>query len=127
MELALNEVFKPLVEQFEPQIIIRNGGSDPHFSDLLGNLKMTYKGLHNIGKTVREAAKAINSPIINMSCSGYNPQTVAGGWYAILTGLIDKELDIQENIQPEYKEPQIETVKEIIEELAIHLRNYWNL
>jgi acetoin utilization protein AcuC len=127
MELALNEVFKPLVEQFEPQIIIRNGGSDPHFSDLLGNLKMTYKGLHNIRKTVREAAKAINSPIINMSCSGYNPQTVAGGWYAILTGLIDKELDIQENIQPEYKEPQIETVKEIIEELAIHLRNYWNL
>jgi acetoin utilization protein AcuC len=127
MDLALNRVFKPLVKQFEPQIIIRNGGSDPHFSDRLGGLKMTYKGFHNIGKTVREVAKAVNAPIINMSCSGYNPQTVAEGMYAILTGLIDKELDIQENAQPEYKEPQIETVEKIIEELAIHLKNYWNL
>ena len=49
---ALDKVFKPLVEQFEPQVIIRNGGSDPHFADRLGSLNLTYKGLKNIGKTV---------------------------------------------------------------------------
>jgi len=127
IDLALNGVFKPLVKQFEPQVIIRNGGSDPHFGDRLGSLKMTYKGLHMIGKTVREAADDISAPIINMSCSGYNPHTVAEGMYAILNGLMDKRIDIQENDQPEYIEPQIETVEKIIEELAILLKDYWNI
>ena len=62
-----------------------------------------------------------------MSCSGYNPLTVAEGMYAILTGLMDIELDIQEKDQPEYIEPQIETVEKIIEELAILHKDYWNI
>jgi acetoin utilization protein AcuC len=125
-DLALNRVFKPLVKQFEPQVIIRNGGSDPHFSDRLGSLKMTYKGLRRIGITVRESAADVDAPIINMSCSGYS-HTVAEGMYAILAGLMDIELDVKENYQPEYFEPQIETVENVIEELAIHLKDYWTI
>jgi acetoin utilization protein AcuC len=125
-DLALDSVFKPLVKQFEPQIIIRNGGSDPHFNDRLGNLKMTYKGLRRIGVTVREAAAEVDAPIINMSCSGYS-HTVAEGMYAILAGLMDIEFDVKENYQPEYFEPQIETVENTIQELAIHLKDYWTI
>jgi acetoin utilization protein AcuC len=126
-ELVLNRVFKPLVEQFEPQVIIRNGGSDPHFSDRLGSLKMTYKGFYNIGATVRESALKVGVPVINMSCSGYNPNTVAEGMYSILAGLMDVGFDIQEKYQLEHYGSKIKTVEKTIEELATHLKKYWIL
>ncbi|MES0326361.1 MAG: histone deacetylase [Candidatus Bathyarchaeia archaeon] len=124
---ALDRVFKPLVEQFEPQVIIRNGGSDPHFGDRLGSLNLSYKGLHNISATVREAALEIGASVINMSCSGYNSETVAKGWYAILAGLINEELDIVENNRPIYVRSQREAVIEIIDELANNIHDYWTL
>jgi acetoin utilization protein AcuC len=43
---ALNEIFVPLAEEFKPEIIIANGGSDPHFADMLGDLSLTVKGLN---------------------------------------------------------------------------------
>jgi acetoin utilization protein AcuC len=125
VNLVLNRVFKPLVNQFEPQVIIRNGGSDPHFGDRLGNLNMTYQGFHMMGETVREAAVSVEAPIINMSCSGYNPRTVAEGMYAILTGLMDHIFDIEEMDKPNYVESQMETVEKTIKELATQLRDYW--
>jgi acetoin utilization protein AcuC len=124
---VLNRVFRPLVEQFEPQVIIRNGGSDPHFADLLGSLKVTYNGFHSIGKSVRLAAAGVEAPIINMSCSGYNPYTVAEGMYAILTGIMGLELDVEEIFSPNYMRRQIETVKKTIEELALNLKDYWSI
>ena len=127
MEMVLEKVFKPLVKQFEPQIIIRNGGADPHFSDSLGSLKLTYEGFHRIGEVVREAAYPSNIPVVNMSCSGYNPDTVAEGMYSILSGLIDRELDIHEDVTPETYEPQINNVKKIISELGEELRDYWDI
>jgi acetoin utilization protein AcuC len=126
-QYVLNRVFRPLVEQFEPQVIIRNGGSDPHFADLLGSLKVTYNGFHSIGKSVRLAAAGVEAPIINMSCSGYNPYTVAEGMYAILTGIIGLELDVEEIFSPNYMRRQIETVKKTIEELALNLKDYWSI
>ena len=125
--LILSRVFKPLVKQYEPQVIIRNGGTDPHFSDGLGNLNLTYRGLHSIGVSVREIASEVNVPIINMSCSGYNPNTVAEGWYAIFTGLMGTQLDIIESDQPEYVFHKEIEVERIIEELAINLKDYWAL
>ncbi|MBD3206277.1 hypothetical protein GF319_08030, partial [Candidatus Bathyarchaeota archaeon] len=127
MEMVLEKVFMPLVLQFEPQIIIRNGGSDPHFSDSLGSLRLTYDGFHKIGKIVREAAGVRNIPVVNMSCSGYNPDTVAEGMYSILSGLIDKELDIHEDEMPESYDPQVESIEEIISELGEKLSDHWNI
>jgi len=37
---ALKEIFVPLAEEFKPELIITNGGSDPHFADLLGSLAL---------------------------------------------------------------------------------------
>jgi acetoin utilization protein AcuC len=124
MKLVLEKVFKPLVEQFKPQAIIRNGGADPHFSDALGSLRLTYEGFHSIGKMVREASDNYRIPVVNMSCSGYNPKTVAEGMYAIFVGLLSRELDIKEMEEPEPYESQIQAVRDIISELSNLLKDY---
>jgi len=41
---ALRKIFVPLAEEFKPEVIIANGGSDPHLADMLGNLGLTVGG-----------------------------------------------------------------------------------
>ncbi len=62
-----------------------------------------------------------------MSCSGYNPNTVAEGMYSILAGLMDVGFDIHEKYQLEHYGSKIKTVEKTIEELATHLKKYWIL
>ena len=69
----------------------------------------------------------VEAPIINMSCSGYNPNTVAEGMYSILAGLMDLELDVVDFVLLENVESHIEAVEITIDELAIIHNNYWTL
>lgn len=54
-KLTLGIIYTEELKEYDfgPQIIIRNGGSDPHFSDGLTNLGMTVKGFRMIGEKVR--------------------------------------------------------------------------
>jgi acetoin utilization protein AcuC len=127
MDLVTERVFKPIAHQFRPQVIIRNGGPDPHFQDGLASLRFTYQGFWRMGKRITEIAKEINSPIINMSCSGYNPKTVAKGMFSILAGLLEMELDFQENRKPSGDKLQKEETNKRIDQLADKLERYWKL
>jgi acetoin utilization protein AcuC len=128
MKLALERVFQPLSRAFRPQVIIRNGGSDPHFLDGLTNLGLTFKGLKSIGAAVAEAASDIGCGVVDLCCSGYNPDTVAKGWFAILVGLIGIEAELSESHPPRRTYPRlVNETEENIEKLAETLSGYWNL
>jgi acetoin utilization protein AcuC len=71
--LVIERVFKPIVHQFKPQVIIRNGGADPHYLDELADLGLTYRGLWAIGKAVSEASDEIGCGLVDLLCGGYNP------------------------------------------------------
>jgi acetoin utilization protein AcuC len=47
--LAFEAVVEPVTREFRPQIIIRNGGSDPHFADELTSLGLPVSGFTMIG------------------------------------------------------------------------------
>jgi acetoin utilization protein AcuC len=126
MRLVIEEVFKPIVREFEPQLIIRNGGSDPHFLDGLGSLKLTYDGLRSIGEAVSAAAERSKCGVVDLCCSGYNPETVAEGWLAIISGEIGVEVSLVEKRRPpEPSERVIEATKKIISGVKRNLREYW--
>lgn len=126
LDLIFKRLFRPLVEQFNPQVIIRNGGPDAHFQDGLANLKLTYEGFWKIGKTIRETAESSDSSIVNMSCSGYNPATVAKGMYAILLGLLDRKLYLREEVKP-LGRSSINKVEMVVDGVREALTNYWSL
>ena len=52
-KLVFEEIVEPLAKEFQPEIIIRNGGSDPHFNDGLTSLGLTVAGFRMIGQKVR--------------------------------------------------------------------------
>jgi acetoin utilization protein AcuC len=127
MDLFLEEIFKPIAKEFNPQIIIRNGGTDPHFLDGLGGLYLTFQGLQNIGKAVAEVALNTDCGVVDLCCSGYNPSTVANGWLSILSGVIGYEFTIRENNIPKPNASVYSETLEVLRNVKRELNDYWDL
>jgi acetoin utilization protein AcuC len=125
---ALKEMFVPLAEEFKPEIIIANGGSDAHFADMLGDLSLTAKGFFNVSRLIcKTASEVCNGKLILIPGSGYNPQVLPLCWYALAAGAIGlEEIDAEEPGKPP-REPQHcrPTVEKTIDELKRLLRNHW--
>jgi acetoin utilization protein AcuC len=126
---ALNEIFVPLAEEFKPEIIIANGGSDPHFADVLGNLNLTVKGFFEIARLIRETSERVCSGrLVLMPGSGYNPAVLPSCWYALVAGVVGlKEIGVKDPYEPP-KEPQQcrATVEKTLDELKRLLRRHWS-
>ncbi len=61
-----------------------------------------------------------------MSCSGYNPETVTNGMYAILLGLLGKKLSFKEKGKPPNPSP-VNEAERVIDGVIEALSNYWSL
>jgi acetoin utilization protein AcuC len=125
---ALNEIFAPLAEEFKPQIIITNGGSDPHFADTLGSLRLTTNGFFSIAKIIRQTADNVcNGKLIMIPGSGYNPNVLPSCWYALAAGAVGlKKINAKEPYDPP-KEPANcrKQVESTVDDLKRLLRKHW--
>ena len=126
-ELVFKEIVEPVVKEFSPQIIIRNGGSDPHFSDPLTNLNLTSNGFSMIGEKVRSLSKICQGKEIDLIASGYNLEDLPICWTALISGILGIEFKMEEKIRPKIQIPKVilET-KKVVKEIKKVLRPYWN-
>lgn len=125
---ALNQVFIPLAEGYEPEIIICNGGSDPHFADMLGGLSLTVEGFFKISDLIRETADRVcGGRLILIPGSGYNLEILPLCWYALIAGAIGlSEITFKEQCVPPQEPVQCRsTTEKTIDELKRLLRKYW--
>jgi acetoin utilization protein AcuC len=127
-QLVFEEIVFPVSAEFKPQIILRNGGSDPHFMDTLTSLGLSVNGFRMIGETVREMAQICGGKVIDFIGSGYNREILPYAWLALIAGLGDFKIQIEEplSIPKRFKEdlPYDET-KGMIKEIKKILREYW--
>jgi acetoin utilization protein AcuC len=126
---VLEEIVIPVTSEFGPQIILRNGGSDPHPMDTLTSLGLSVNGFRMIGETVREMAQICGGKVIDFIGSGYNREILPYAWLALIAGLGDFQIQIEEPLPiPERSETDIpyEETKGIIKETKKILREYWS-
>jgi len=127
-QLALESIVQPVTQEFKPQIIIRNGGSDPHFADGLTNLGLPLAGFRMIGESVRQMAKICQGRVIDSIGSGYNKDVLPYAWLALISGLADFTTKLEEPVPiPErFKEdPSFTQTKAVVEEVKRQLKDYW--
>lgn len=126
-DYAIKNVAKPIVTQFNPEVIIRNGGSDPHQSDSLTDLALDMRGLEYLGKVSREMANESNSGYIDLMLSGYGLRVVEG-WQAITKGSLDLDIPLpsDQKIGEIGHEPKKQLKKEM-DDLKHILSDYWDL
>ncbi|MEM3731120.1 MAG: histone deacetylase [Candidatus Bathyarchaeia archaeon] len=125
---ALNEVFVPLAEEFKPEVIIANGGSDSHFADMLGDLNLTVGGFFELSRLIAGVAdKVCGGRLILMVGSGYNPEVLPLCWYALAAGVIGVEkINVKEPYSPPKELPQCRAiVEQTINELKRLLQGRW--
>ncbi|MEM2869054.1 MAG: histone deacetylase family protein [Thermoplasmata archaeon] len=131
-ERSFEQVVFPLAREFRPKVVIRNGGSDPHFADQLTALDLTVADFRRLGALVRTAAGG--APIVEMYGSGYNPEVLPACWISMISGTTGFDIavpPVQEGWRRERGlTPGLATQKDIeleatLAELRHHLRPYW--
>ena len=125
---TLDEIFRPVAQEFHPDIILANGGGDAHFADGLGSLGLTYNDFHSITRTVSDVSnKVCKGRTVLMLTSGYNPETLPPCWYALAAGILDIErIDVEEREKPPTEPEGVrERVENTIRELKDLLKDRW--
>jgi len=126
---ALKEMFVPLAEEFKPEIILGNGGSDPHFADMLGSLGLTVNGFFKLSWTIAGVAeKVCGGKLVLMPGSGYNPTVLPPCWYALTAGVVGLEKigvgdPYAPPVEPEWCRRR---VRKTLTELKQILKKYWH-
>jgi len=127
-QMVFETIVQPLAQEFKPQIIIRNGGSDPHFNDGLTSLGLPVRGFRMIGERVREIAKICDDKVIDLIASGYNREVLPYAWLALISGLAGIELEVKEPwiISQQIKvDPALSETKRVVKEVKHQLKDYW--
>lgn len=123
------EIVEPLVKEFKPQIIIRNGGSDPHEDDGLTDLGLTTRGFRMIGEKVRSLAEEVcDGKELDLIASGYNKRVLANCWLALIAGLAGWDIDVEEpesSNRKSHKDPVYAQTKLVASEIKSTLKPYW--
>ncbi len=132
-ERAMDEIVVPVSRAFEPDIVIRNGGSDPYVGDELTLLSLDYDGLAMLGREVREISDQTCGKLLDMMVSGYGPSVIYG-WLALFCGVEKLDIDYKAHSPPEYKGSRgfpenvlDEMLDETIEDVKKYLEPHWDL
>ncbi len=128
-KLVFESVVEPLVKEFQPQVILRNGGSDPHFGDQLTELGLSVEGFRMIGEKVREIASVVcDGRVIDLIASGYNERVLPYAWLALISGLAGWKLPVGEP-EPVSRHFPADVVftqtQKVIEEVKDNLKQFW--
>lgn len=128
---ALEEIFVPLAKEFKPDVIIRNGGSDPFYGDDLTELGLDFDGLAEVGRIVRKTSDDGPGKLLDLMVSGYG-NFVTYGWLALFAGTTGCDVDYRKYgkmIAPNPTRVQAAKLDEltgnVVAELKGHLREHW--
>jgi acetoin utilization protein AcuC len=127
-ELVFEHIVQPVAEEFKPQIIIRNGGSDPYVGDGLTNLGLQMKGFTMIGEKVREIAQICDDSVIDLILSGYNKEALPHAWLAQICGLAGIDIALEElHPIPTYLgvDRFLVNIQAVIQDVKNHHKDYW--
>ena len=125
---VLEEVFVPLAEEFKPEIIVANGGSDAHFKDSLGSLGLTARGFYGIACLIRKTAERVcNGRLVLIPGSGYNPRILPMCWYSLVAGVagLDGGSIVDEFGSPVERDDVRGEAERTVDGLKRLLRKYW--
>jgi acetoin utilization protein AcuC len=125
---VFEHIVEPVAKEFRPEIIIRNGGSDPHFNDGLTSLGLTLTGFRMIGEKVRKISEICDGKEIDLIASGYHRGILPHAWMALLSGLAGFNVPLEEpspiphSMRIDALMP--ETIK-VVNEVRSYHKDYW--
>ncbi|MBN2297954.1 MAG: histone deacetylase [Deltaproteobacteria bacterium] len=69
---AYRYVLAPIIQAYEPELILVSAGFDAHAMDPIGGMDLSSKGFGAITEIIRDAAREVSAPIVFALEGGYN-------------------------------------------------------
>jgi acetoin utilization deacetylase AcuC-like enzyme len=93
-----DEIFKPIVQSFRPQMLFISAGFDAHWNDPITSLGLSTRGYYNMSKKLVEIAEEYcDGKIVFVLEGGYDPHNVANGAGAVFDALASSQLNHDAN------------------------------
>ncbi len=89
---AFQKLVPPIWDQFDPELVFWECGTDPHFTDPIGELLLTTNSFSWLGKRVQELVENVPKGIILTGGGGYNPEATARCWTVLLASFMGIDL-----------------------------------
>jgi acetoin utilization protein AcuC len=132
-EYVFDSLISPLAKDFKPEIVIRNGGSDPYIGDELTVLGLDLDGLNILGRKVREIVENTSGNLLDMMVSGYDDMVIYG-WLALFCGLENLDFDYKASSpieSPQHNRPSDNALDDItratVREVERELKDHWSI
>ncbi len=65
-------ILKPVIEAFEPELILVSAGFDAHAMDPIGGMQLSSRGFADITSTIQDSAHEVGAPVVYALEGGYN-------------------------------------------------------
>ncbi|MBK5234006.1 MAG: histone deacetylase [Thermoleophilia bacterium] len=122
---SMDEVIEPILEAYDPQLLIVSAGQDGHAADQLSNQLITAAGFNHLAERAASFAADRGIGLVALHEGGYNLATLPQLDHAILAGLGDFATDLSDP----YSEIGAMDVgwSERLEEIKRAQRKYWSI
>ena len=101
-----DEIFKPIVQKFSPQMLFVSVGFDAHWNDPITTLGLSTRGYFDISqKLVQLAGEYCNGKVVFVLEGGYDPANVANGIAAVFNALAGSGLENDPGDACPYRDP----------------------
>jgi len=101
-----DEIFKPVVESFKPEMIFVSAGFDAHWNDPITTLGLSTSGYYAISKKLVDLAEQYcNGKLVFVLEGGYDPKNVANGAAAVFSALTNSKVGEEANDPSPYPDP----------------------
>lgn len=109
--IVCDEIFKPVVESFRPQLLLISVGFDSHWRDPLTTLGLSTRGFYDVSQKLIEIANEFcNQKIVFVLEGGYESLAVGDGVGAVFNALTQVSLKKEANDESPYPDPNHESV-----------------
>ena len=117
IQQLLDEIFKPIAQQFKPDVILVSSGYDSHYADNLGGLHL---GVDYYGNMIKQFQK-IQSKIVITIEGGYNLEVIGDCFLSQVSMLCDKPMIFDDRI------PISVNQSDVKDKLKKNLKTYWDI
>lgn len=97
---AMNTVVEPILDAYDPQLLIISAGQDGHTADQLAAQQLTATGFNRLAERAASFAHQREIGLVALHEGGYNLATLPALDHAILAGFGDFETDLSDPYTP---------------------------
>jgi acetoin utilization deacetylase AcuC-like enzyme len=124
---AINEIVKPIINQYKPQFILVSAGLDGHYADPVGSLSLSALCYEEVYETIFNAASEMcGGKLVSVLEGGYSLRFIGKLAVVAVAKMSEAIYSVEDNV-PMTRKRIIEQGEKVIKEVKHVQKAFWNV